>query len=126
VIAAALTIGGPFVVERNRTRWTTYWDPIKPALAELRGPELGVFAMDEGSFFAGHVVAAGNPVDSRVRALLPEEIDALAPENRPRYLAVLVMPGAEWQPKYGDKMASWGYKARFSTQNGTILERNVR
>src|SRR5205085_1778857 len=85
VIAAALTIGGPFVLERNRTRWTTYWDPIKPALAELRGPELGVFAMDEGSFFAGHVVAAGNPVDSRVRAFLPEEIDALSPDARPRY-----------------------------------------
>ena len=126
VITAALVIGGPLVVQRNRARWTPYWDEVKPALDEVRGPDLALFAMDEGSFFAGHIVAAGNPVDPRVRALLPEEMDALAPGARPGHLAVLVTPGSDWRPKYAQKLAIWGYKARLETPNGAIFDRNVR
>jgi hypothetical protein len=126
VVAAALLLGGPVVVERNRARWTTYWDDLKPSLGAVRGPELAAFAMEEGSFFAGHVVAAGNPVHPEVRALLPEELDALAPAARPRYLAVLVTPGSDWRPHYAAKLSDWGYQARVERQYGALLERNPR
>ena len=126
VVAAALLIGGPVAVERNRATWTTYWDDLKPALDKVRGPELAAFAMDEGSYFAGHVVAAGNPVNAAVRAFLPEEMDALPAEARPRYLAVLVTPGFDWRPKYGPRIASWGYRVSSAVENGAVLERVSR
>lgn len=126
VAALALLVGTPLVVERNRVRWATYWDDLKPALEKIRGPELAAFAMDEGSYFAGHVVAAGNPVNAAVRAYLPEELDRLAPEARPRYLAVLVTPGFEWRPKYGARIAGWGYRVASAVENGAVLERVFR
>jgi hypothetical protein len=118
VVAAGLVVGTPVVVERNRARWTTYWDDLKPALAALRGPELGAFAMDEGSYFAGHVVAAGNPVDPGVRAFLPEEV-----AQAPKYLAVLVTPGFEWRGKYLPMLAKAGYRVKVEGANGVVLER---
>ncbi len=126
VIAAALLLGGPFVVERNRSRWTPFWNDIRPALDEVRGPDLGVYALDEGSFFAGHVVAAGNPVHPEVRAFLPDEMDALPAAARPKYLAVLVTPGPDWRSKYAPKLANLGYKERFLGSNGALFERNLR
>jgi len=120
-IAALLLLGGPFVVDRNRGRWTSYWNDLRPQLDALRGPDLAAFAMDEGSYFAGHVAAAGNPVHPEVRALLPEDLDAGA---RPRYLAVLVTPGFDWHPHYAARLAGWGYRTRVETPNGAILERN--
>jgi hypothetical protein len=117
----ALLLTTPFVVERNRVRWTPYWNDLKPQLDALRGPDLAAFAMDEGSYFAGHVVAAGNPVHPEVRALLPEDLDAGA---RPRYLAVLVTPGFDWHPHYAARLAAWGYRTRVETPTGAILERN--
>jgi hypothetical protein len=116
-----LVLATPFIVERNRVRWTPYWNDLKPQLDALRGPDLAAFAMDEGSYFAGHVVAAGNPVDPQVRALLPEDLDAGA---RPRYLAVLVTPGFDWHPHYAARLAAWGYRTRAETPTGAILERN--
>jgi hypothetical protein len=125
-VAAALLIGGPLALERNRVRWTTYWDDLKPALDKVRGPELAAFAMNEGSYFAGHVVAAGNPVNAGVRAFLPEEMDAFSAEARPRYLAVLVTPGFDWRPKYGPRIAAWGYGVISATENGAVLQRVFR
>jgi hypothetical protein len=92
---------------------------LKPALAAVRGPELGVFAMNEGSYYAGHVVAAGNPVDARVRAYLPEEVATA----RPRYLAVLVTPGFDWRQKYLPELIGLGYRVKAEGANGVVLER---
>lgn len=124
VAAAACVIAGPYIVERNRLHWTSYWNDLKPALAVVRGPELAEFAMEEGSYFAGHVVAAGNPVVPAVRALVPEKVAA---GTRPRYLAVLTTPGSpEWQKRYGEKLAEWGYRVQVQGKSGTLLERNFR
>jgi hypothetical protein len=122
VVATALLAGGPLVVEINRVRWTTYWNEVKPALAELRGPDLAVFAPDEGSFFAGHVVAAGNPVHPEVRAFVADELDRLEPAARPRFLAVLVTPGSDWRPHYAARIATWGYLPRIEIENAAVLE----
>ena len=92
---AGMVLACPFVVERNRLQWTTYWNDLKPSLELLRGPDLAVSALPDGGYFAAHVVAAGNPVHTAVRALLPEELDALAPAARPRYLAVMVTSGSQ-------------------------------
>lgn len=121
VLAAALLIGGPIAVERNRVRWTPYWNSLRPALDAVRGPGLAAFAMDEGSYFAGHVVAAGNPVHPEVRAFLPEDLDRLPPAARPRYLAVLVTPGFDWRPHYARRLESWGYHAIALSQTGAVL-----
>jgi hypothetical protein len=84
---ACLVMFGPFIVERNRKQWTTYWNDLKPALALARGPGLVQLEDPEGGYFAGQVVAAGNPVQSAVLALSAEEINAIPAGVRPRYLA---------------------------------------
>ncbi len=121
--AAALLVGCPFLVELNRTQWTTYWNDLKPALQKVRGKDLTVLALPDGGYFAGHVVAAGDPVDPSVRALLPEEVAA----ERPRYLAVMVTPGSEvgagWQALHGPQLAAWGYRIVASGKTGALLER---
>ncbi len=89
--ATLLVVASPVLVERNRVLWTTYWNDLKPALADLRPHGLAHLALENAGYFAGHVVVAGNPVDPRVRSLLPEEIAA---DSRPPYLAVLPTPGA--------------------------------
>jgi hypothetical protein len=122
VAAAALVIGGPIAVDRNRARWTTFWNELKPELEKVRGPELAAFAMDEASYFAGHVVAAGNPVHPEVRALLPEELSAA----RPRYLAVLVTPGFDWRSKYGPLLAELGYSPIAETRDGGVYQAGSR
>jgi hypothetical protein len=119
---AAVVAACPLLVERNRVLWTPYWNGLKPALARLRGPGLAVLAMNEASYFAGHVVAAGNPVDSSVRAFLPEELDAMAPSARPRHLAVLVTPGFDWRAGYAARIASWAYRKQAEIPDGAIFE----
>ncbi len=123
VVAAGLLIGCPMAVERNRARWTTYWNDVKPALDPVRGPDLAAVAFDEGSYYAGHVVAAGNPVRPEVRALLPEEIEALPAGARPRFLAVLAT-GIDWQAKFGERFRAMGYRPRTIGFNGALLERD--
>ena len=120
---AALVIAAPAVVERNRAHWTVYWNDLKPALEAVRGPELACFAMNEASYWAGHAAAAGNPVDARVRALLPEDLDTLPPADRPRYLAVLVTPGFDWRAHYGARIAGWGYRLRKDGEDGALFEK---
>jgi len=123
VAALLVFIGGPFVVELNRSQWTTYWNDLKPAIQGVRGKDLAELAVPDGGYFAGHVVAAGNPVDPAVRSLLPEEVVA-AP---PRYLAVLVTPGSEagggWQARYGAQLSAWGYQTIVKSLSGALLER---
>jgi hypothetical protein len=121
--AAALVIGAPWLVEWNRAGWTAYWDDLKPALARVRGKGLAVLALEDGGYFAGHVVAAGNPVDPAVRALLPDEVAAAAPPN----LAVLVTPGSEaagmWKSRYNKQIQGWGYRLIVETKSGALFEK---
>ena len=109
-LLAALLITCPVLVERNRVLWTPYWNDIKPALASARPRGLAVLALTDGGYFAGQVVAAGNPVDPSVRALLPEQMDALAPEQRPPFLAILFSPGSDGEATWRDRYSNqWGY-----------------
>lgn len=89
--AAALPVLSPILVERNRKLWTPYWDDLKPAIATVRTQGLAHLALTDAGYFAGHLVAAGNPVHPEVRSLLPEEVEAV----RPLYLVALPTPGAE-------------------------------
>lgn len=117
---------GPFVVERNRERWTTYWNDLKPVIRAVSKQDLAVLALTNGGYFAGHVVAAGSPMDPAVRSLLPEEIDALPPGERPHYLVVLLSPGTEafanWESRYGPAIGSWGYKLVIRGKSGALFE----
>jgi hypothetical protein len=123
--AAALVFGGPFAVERNRQQWTTYWNALKPALSAERPLGLAQLALPDGSYFAGHVVAAGNPVDPSVRALTPDEMSGLPAGARPRFLAVLLTPGSSpgWEARYSASLAAWGYRLRQKNADGAIFER---
>jgi hypothetical protein len=84
-------------------------------------------ALTDGGYFAGHVVAAGNPIHPEVRTLLPEDLEALPLNLRPRYLAVLVTSGSEaaldWRTRYHDKLANWGYSVTVEVPYGALLER---
>ena len=125
--AAALLIGGPILVERNRAHWTTYWDGLKPSLDAVRAQGLAVLAMPDGGYFASHVVAAGNPVHPEVRALAPEDLDAMPPDRRPPYLAVMPAVGVpaagHWRELYGARLTGWGYRPQFETPQGGLFRR---
>jgi hypothetical protein len=124
---AALLASCPFLVERNRVLWTPYWNDLKPSLATVRSQGLAVLAMTDGGYFAGQVVAAGNPVNPAVRALLPEQMDALPESQRPAYLAVLFSPGAEgqatWREHYARECERWGYTPVREGKEGLLLRR---
>ena len=126
VLVVALVLAAPLLVDRNRVLWTTYWNPLKPQIQSLHGPGLASLALTDGGYFAGHVVAAGNPVDPAVPALSPEDLDALPPAARPHYLAVLVTPGSEagprWRSRYGERIRAWGYHTRVECPAGAIFE----
>ncbi|HWC98517.1 MAG TPA: hypothetical protein VG456_17275 [Candidatus Sulfopaludibacter sp.] len=115
VCLLALLLGCPLLVERNRVLWTPYWNDMKPALAAVRDQGLTVLALPDGGYFAGHIVAAGNPVNPAVRCLLPEDLDS------PRYLAILFSPGSEgaatWRKSYP------GYTPIKEGQYGQLLKR---
>jgi len=125
---ACLMMFGPFVVERNRKQWTAYWDDLKPALALVRGPDLVELEDPEGGYFTGHVVAAGNPVQSAVLALSAEEIDAISDIVRPRYLALLITPGpvaGGWRLRHKTELERWGYVPLVEGRNGAVFEREI-
>jgi len=121
VAALIILVAGPFIVQLNRKQWTPQWNELKPLLAKLRGQDLAELAMPEAGYFAGHVVAAGNPVDPSVRSLLPGEVEAI----RPRYLAVMIAPGSDtaWQSRYGARLSAWGYQTIAEFRAGALLER---
>ncbi|SPE41773.1 membrane hypothetical protein [Candidatus Sulfopaludibacter sp. SbA3] len=125
---AALVISCPFLVERNRVLWTPYWNDLKPALSAVRTQGLAVLALTDGGYFAGQVVAAGNPVNPAVRALLPEQMDQLPVTERPAYLAVLFSPGSEgaatWRIRYAPYYARWGYSLVRGGEQGLLLRRS--
>jgi hypothetical protein len=127
VTVVGLVALGPLVVERNRDRWTTYWNDLKPAIHAVAGKGLAELALPDGGYFAGHMVAVGSPLDTSVRSLLPEEIDALPAGTRPRYLVVLVSPGSEaagsWESRYGPAIVGWGYQKLVPGKLGGLFER---
>ena len=112
----------PLIVDRNRGVWTTYWNDLKPEIARYSGKGLAELALPDGGYFAGHIVAAGNPADLSVRSLLPEEVKAA----RPPYLVVLVSPGSEvaqsWETRYGPAIAGWGYQKLAPGKFGALYE----
>ena len=114
-----LIAASPILVERNRVLWTPYWNDLKPELAVLRPQGLTQLVEEDGGYFAGHVVAAGNPVDCRVRALLPQDLLAIPPANRPRYLAVLIPPGSSPQ---APPLEEWGYRPLIKRAAGALYE----
>jgi hypothetical protein len=125
-----LVIAAPWIVEQHRPGWTAYWNDLKPALSELRDSDLATLALEDGGYFAGHVVAAGNPLNPSVRSLLPGQVAALAEAERPRYLAILVTPGSEaaagWRERYSATLTQWGYNSRVETKFGGIYQRIFR
>jgi len=125
-MAIALVVAEPFVVERNRSRWTMYWNDLKPALAAARPQGLAELAFPDGSYFAGHVVAAGNPIDPHVGAFSPEAFDALPAWQRPAYLAVLVTPGSSpgWNQRYAGALARWGYAVAAQGSHGALFRKS--
>jgi len=128
ICLGALLVCCPFLVEKNRELWTPYWNDLKPVLAELRPHGLAVLALTDGGYFAGQVVAAGNPVDPSVRAFLPEQMDALPESQRPPYLAVLFSPGSEgestWRTRYAPDYIRWGYTPMRQGKEGLLLKKN--
>jgi hypothetical protein len=113
-------------VQRNRVAWTTYWSDLKPMIGAVRSQGLAELALPDGGYFAGHVVAAGNPVDAAVRSLSPEELDSLPSATRPRYLVVLVSPGSEvassWESRYGPAISRWGYQTLVRGKSGALFQ----
>ena len=126
--ATALLVSCPLLVQRNRVLWTPYWDDLKPALAQARDHGLAILALTDGGYFAGQVVAAGNPVNPAVRALLPEQMDALPASQRPPWLAVLFSPGSEgeatWRTRYAPDYTRWGYLPVRQGKSGLLLRRD--
>jgi hypothetical protein len=89
-VALLLLAGSPILVERNRILWTRYWNDLKPAIAAVRPQGLAFLALPNAGYFAGHVVAAGNPLNPRVRSLLTDDVA----RAHPQYLVALPTPGA--------------------------------
>ena len=125
VLAAAavcLLLGTPFLVELNRAQWTTYWNPLKPTLARLPADRLASLTAPDGGYYAGHVVAAGNPVRRAVRSLTLDEL----PAARPRYVALLVTPGSEagaaWRTRYAPSLTALGYRLTLECPAGALFE----
>lgn len=118
--ALGLLAACPVLVQSNRALWTTYWNDLKPALASVRRLGLADLALPDGGYFAGHVVAAGNPVDPAVRSLMPEDLETMPAAARPRFLAVLVTPGSS--PAL-PPIATWGYRQIAQGRSGALWER---
>jgi len=127
--ALALVAGGPGIVERNRASWLPWWPDLKPALQAARSSSLAVLVYPEWGYFAGHALAAGNPVDPSVQALAGEDLDRLPAARRPRYLAALLTPGsaetATWRTRHAAEFARWGYAITGDSGLGAILERTL-
>jgi hypothetical protein len=123
--AAMLLFACPFLVERNRVTWTTYWNGLKPPLAGLPPAELSEVALSDGSMFAGHVVAAGNPVRAEVRSTPFEELAAMPATARPRYLTILQTDESPrtWRAKYVPSILAWGYATLREGEYGAIFEK---
>jgi hypothetical protein len=122
--ALALLIACPLILDRNRALWTPYWNDVKPDLAAVRDQDLAVLALTDGGYFAGHVVAAGNPVNPAVRCFLPEQMNALPATRRPHYLAVLFSPGSDGAATWRNSVnPSWGYTPIREGKYGMLLRR---
>jgi hypothetical protein len=122
-----LIVACPVIVERNRLLWTTYWNDLKPLLQDSASNNMAILGLPDGGYFAGQIVAAGNPVHTSVRTVLAEEMDALPLAKRPHTLAVLVTPGSEaasaWRSRYNTELVKWGYTPLVEGKYGAILQR---
>lgn len=112
----------PLLVERNRSTWTTYWNDLKPSLQVTPANQFAELCLEDGGYYAGHVVAAGNPVRPEAQAVFIGDLQRGA---RPRYLAVMVTPGSEvasnWRVRYGPTLAQFGYYAQFEGRFGALF-----
>jgi hypothetical protein len=122
VIGAILIAACPMLVQRNRSSWTVYWNDLKPSLQSTPGNQLAELCLEDGGYFAGHLVAAGNPVRPEVRAVLLPDLNA---GSRPHFLAVMVTPGSEaatgWRARYGSKLTGFGYRVRVESRFGALF-----
>ncbi len=127
---ATLVVACPFLVEANRVRWTTYWDDLKPVLALARESGFDLLALEDGGYFAGHVVAAGFPVNPAIKTISLAQLEHLPDAARPEALAVLVTPGSAvssgWLDRYGPILAAAGYHARTVSRYGGLLTRGEK
>jgi hypothetical protein len=74
------------------------------------------------------VVAAGNPVHPEVRSVSEADLNAAPPAARPRYLAVLAMPGGPadaWREHSRGLWEGWGYVPVADGAWGSLLEREL-
>lgn len=118
--AVGLLAACPILVQSNRALWTTYWNDLKPRLASVLRLGVAELALADGGYFAGHVVAAGNPVHPSVRSLMPEEVEAMPAAARPRFLAVLITPGSS---PVMPPIAQWGYRQIAQGHSGALWEK---
>jgi hypothetical protein len=119
IVAACLIAATPAIINRNRRLWTTYWDPLKPAIAAARGPDLAVLVPEDGGFYEGHPMAAGNPVHLEVRAMRADEVA----RARPHHLAVLftsVDLMTTWRSREAPHIASLGYIPEVQSDYGAL------
>lgn len=122
VIILILIAACPMLVNRNRLVWTTYWNDLKPSLQSLPGKQLDTLCLEDGGYYAGHVVAAGNPVRPEVRSLVLQD---LSDGIRPRYLALLVTPGSpaasDWKVRYVPMLVASGYQIHLEGRLGALF-----
>ncbi len=121
-IAAMLVAVCPLAVQRNRISWTEYWTDLKPSLQAAPANQLAALCLDDGGYYAGHVVAAGNPVRPGVRSVTLADLDR---GDRPRLVALMVTAGSEaassWKAKYAPKLTRLGYRVQVETRFGALF-----
>ena len=124
---AALLIGGPFAVEKNRRLWDAEWRDLGPALAAVRSQGLANLTLLDGGYYAGQFFAAGNPVHLEVQSFLPEELTALPDPQRPRYICVLAPAGSDpdgpLRARYRGILTGMGYRLARSGSAGDLYGR---
>jgi hypothetical protein len=122
VIAVMLVAVCPLAVQRNRISWTEYWNDLKPQLQAAPANQLAALCLDDGGYYAGHIVAAGNPVRPGVRTVTLPDLDN---GDRPRLLALMVTAGSEaassWKAKYAPKLTRLGYRVQVETRFGALF-----
>ena len=129
VAVLCLVTLGALVVERNRKRWTAYWNYLKPAIHAVAGEGLAELALTDGGYFAGHMVAVGSPFNlgGTLAAARRDLRPSRAMECVRDTLVVLVAPGSDaasiWESRYGPEIAGWGYQKRVPGKMGALFER---
>ena len=125
--AVAMLAGGPFLVERNRAHWTTYWNGLKPSLDDREIPGPGRVGDAGWRLFRSPRGGRRKPGGPRGAGAHSRELDALTPSARPPYLAVMAAPGTaastSWRELYGPRLAGWGYRPQTEIPMGGLFRR---